>query len=124
MTGRSADDARQRADEAGARAAQLRTHLDAAQAGTEYLRGSSADDLSAARSRAAEAAGRLRRSLESSADAHDRAADGHEAMVRLSGDPNGTHAGHAADHRRSAAVDRERAAQMDPEGWQDPVEGA
>jgi hypothetical protein len=104
----AADDARHRADQAGARARELRERLDAAQAGG-HMRGSSTEDVEAAERRATQATSRLRRALASSAAAHDRAADGHETAARLSGDPQGTHATQAADHRRAAAADRERA---------------
>jgi hypothetical protein len=109
----AADDARRRADEAGARAQQLRDRLDAAQAGGEDMHGSTPGDVDRATERASRATERLRQALESSAAAHDRAALAHETAASRGGDPDGVHVRQAADHRRDAAADRERLADLD-----------
>jgi hypothetical protein len=112
MSGGGTDGARQRAEDAAARAKQLREHLEAVAAGLERLHGASVEDVADAQRRAIEARERLRRALESSAAAHDRAAESHEAVAAGydGGSPQSTL---AADHRRYAQVDRERAAELD-----------
>jgi hypothetical protein len=104
--------ARRRAEEAGARARQLRDHVDAVRAGTESLHGSTVQQLALAVERARHASERLALSLEASADAHDRAADTYHALIRRHGDPDGSRAGRAAVHREDAGRDRLLAAEV------------
>jgi hypothetical protein len=110
----SADHARRRA---GERARQLRAHVLAVRDGYERLRGTGREELKAAMERAEQATRRLRRALESSADAHERAAAAYDEQIRRYGDTDGTRAVRAADHRRDATADRDRAAEtLKPEG--------
>jgi hypothetical protein len=109
----SAEHARRRADEAAARAEELRERIIAMRAGKEPPHGSSPEELDAGGGRAEQAVERLRHALEASADAHDRAADAYDEQLHRFGDPDGTLATRAADHRRAGARDRERAGQTD-----------
>jgi hypothetical protein len=107
----SAEHARRRADEAGERARRLRARRLAVGDGDRSLRGTSREELDAAVERAEQATERLRDALEASADAHDRAAAAYDEQIRRYGDTDGTRGVRAADHRRDAAADRDRAAE-------------
>ena len=108
-----AEYARRRAVEAGVRAERLRATMEAARGGREPLHGTTPEDLDLAAERADHALIRLRLALEASAHAHDRAADAFEEQSQRYGDPEGTRATRAADHRREAQLDRDRAAKLD-----------
>jgi hypothetical protein len=115
MTAGGTDEARRRAELAGARARKIRSHLEAVEAGREKLHGASVEEVADAQLRAVEARERLRLALESSAAAHDRAAAGHEALAGRSAEPDGPPASQAADHRRYAQHDRNLAADLPSE---------
>ena len=111
--GNGGDEARRRADEAGERARQLRARVIAARDGDEHVFGTTRSELEAAVARAELATQRLIAALNASADAHERAAAAYDEQARRYGDDDGARSERAAVHRRDAAVDRERAAEID-----------